>query len=393
MRRPIDPLPGVLLLALVSCNEAPIVPGELADPDDISSDPADEPIDWDRLVREVKVTDDAAAYLADADEPLTGFGAATRGAGGGQNVVVVHVTEPTDRSVRDVWNYVRGRRGSAVIAFDVRGVIAIHSPLPVVDGAFITIEGNGVTLDGTRFGGGTSALLDIRGHDIIVRHLRLRNAGDNLRAQGPGAYNIVFSHISSTGARDDGISIGYGAHDITVQYCFLAGNTRSLFIKYNGTTRVSVHHNWIMKQWIRGPLIYQALVDLRNNIIEDWTLWGARFEGSSAAGNAVANHFLLGEVALDQGGKATAALFTYSGAQARNIYTAGNSYAGHAIETLVGQASAPLAAPAVPTAPVAEMLPITRGRAGCMPRDTIDQAYIDARRWRTGSSAPFRGPF
>src|SRR6185369_5887694 len=139
----------------------------------------------------------------------------------------------------------------------------------------------------------TAAMVDVRGHDVIVRNIRLRSAGDNLRAQFAGAYNILFSHISSTGAGDDGISIGYGAHDVTVQYCFLAGNTRSIFVKYNGTTDVSIHHSWLMKEWIRGPLAAaNGLVDVRNVIVEDWANGATRFEGE-ASGNVVNSLYVL----------------------------------------------------------------------------------------------------
>ena len=42
-----------------------------------------------------------------------------------------------------------------------------------------------------------------------------------------------------------------------------------------------------MKQWIRGPLISsEALVDYRNNIDQDWQLWGLRYE-KNARGNLV----------------------------------------------------------------------------------------------------------
>src|SRR5256885_7330372 len=77
----------------------------------------------------------------------------------------------------------------------------------------------------------------------------------NIRAQFAGAYNIVFSHLSSTGSGDDGISIGYGAHDVTVQYCFLAGNTRSIFLR-------SVEHT----SELQSPcnLVCRLLLEIKN---------------------------------------------------------------------------------------------------------------------------------
>jgi hypothetical protein len=217
--------------------------------------------------------------------------------------------------------------------------------------------------------------------------MRLRNGGDNLRAQKSGAYNIVFSHISSSGAGDDGISIGYGAHDVTVQYCFLAGNTRSLFLKYGATTHLSIHHTWVMKQWIRGPLVStNVMADIRNVIVEDWALWGMRFEASSS-GNIVNSIFRLGSYAKSIGGKANALNLIQDG----QVFSDGNIYEGLATEQRQASAASPIDAPPVTTLPAADAEDLVEARAGCMPRDAIDQAYIDTKSgWHVGESTPFR---
>jgi len=116
---------------------------------------------------------------------------------------------------------------------------------------------------------------------------------------------------AKTGSADDGISVGYGAHDVTIQHCFLAGNTRSIFMKYGATTNVSIHHTWIQKQWVRGPLVSQSVfADIRNVIVEDWTLWGTRFE-KDASGNVVDSLFILSPYAKSVGGKPNSPLDTY----------------------------------------------------------------------------------
>jgi hypothetical protein len=221
-----------------------------------------------------------------------------------------------------------------------------------------------------------------------VRNIRLRGGYDNLRVQDPTAYNVVVSHVSSTSAVDDGISVGYGAHDVTVQWCFLAGNTRSLFFKYGETTNVSLHHTWVMKQWSRGPMVSDyVLADVRNLIVEDWTSWGARFE-HEASGNLVASLFTLSEWARLVGGKPGSAVrLTQSGP----VFTAGNVYGGEAESGAEGTATAPLPAPPVATQPVAEMAPRVRQRAGCLPRDGVDQAYIDRdEAWDVTGTLPLR---
>lgn len=324
-----------------------------------------------------------------ANEKYEGFGATTPGGEGGGEI---HITEATDAAVRGAWK--AANAGKKIIVFDVGGPIAISSPLPLLTGDFITIEGNGVTLDGSAIGA-TQAMVDVRGHDVIVRNMRLRNAGDNLRAQETGAYNIVFSHISSTGSMDDGLSIGYGAHDVTVQYCFFAGNTRSMFIKYGGTTNVTIHHDWIMKQWIRGPIIFAAFADIRNIIVEDWTLWGSRFESAGAGGNAVSSLWRLSPSAQALGGKPDSSLYAYMGAGAGDIYVDDNGYEGKAVQStsLNGHATQPFPAPPVTTQSRAQMESIVTAKAGCLPRDTIDQAYIDMTMgWDVVDGKPLRLP-
>jgi len=239
--------------------------------------------------------------------------------------------------------------------------------------------------------GAFANLIDVRGHDVIVRNIHLRNGYDNLRAQDPTAYNVVFSHVSSSGSGDDGISIGYGAHDVTVQYCFLAGDTRSMFLKYGDTTNVTIHHSWVQKQWSRGPMVSgSVMADVRNLVIDDWTMWAVRFEEDSS-GNMVNSLFTLGPYARSLGGKANSALrLTESGP----VYTAGNVSAGLANPGADGTATAPLPAPPVTTHSVAEMAPIVRTRAGCLPRDAVDQAYIELQGgWDVTGTRPLRlGP-
>lgn len=137
-----------------------------------------------------------------------------------------------------------------------------------------------------------------------------------------------------------------------LQHSFLAGNTRSIFVKYTDTRNVSIHHNWVMKQWARGPLISTSVVaDVRNNIIEDWTSWGVRFEKLSR-GNLLHNLFVLGPTAKALGGAPTSALrLTTSG----GVFTAGNVYRGLAANGPNGKAPSEVPAPPVTTLPVAEM--------------------------------------
>ena len=324
----------------------------------------------------------APAPPAAAEDLLEGFGSATRGGDGGREIVIA---EATEAAVRDAFEEAN-RGGPAILRFEVAQPIVIGRSQPPLPADFLTLDGAGATLIAAPDTAPT--LVDIRGHDVVVRNLRLRNGYDNLRIQGDGAHDIVVSHVSSTGARDDGISIGYGARNVTVQWSLVAGNTRSVFIKYGGTTDVSIHHTWILKQWARGPLVSSgALVDIRNVIVEDWTLWGMRFE-ENARGNVVDSLFVLGPHALTLGAKATAALRLR---QTGPVFTSGNVFAGHARAAEESPERSPASTPPVTTDTVEIMAPRVRARAGCLPRDPIDRAYVELETgWTVEESVPLR---
>ncbi len=319
-------------------------------------------------------------------EPIEGFGAQTTGGKGGR---VITISEPTEDAVRAAFTDAI-TTGNAIIRFAVKQPIVITNKLPVLNKPNLTIEGGGATLEGAAMKAG-SAILDIRTNDVIVRDLRLRSGDDNLRIDGPEAYRVVVTHVSSTGARDDGIAIGYGAHDVTVQYSLVAGATRSVYCKFSGTTNISLHHNWFQKGAIRSPIISGAIVaDVRNVIVEDWGEWGSRFE-DGATGNVVGSLFALSPYAKSIGGKPHAA---FRLKEAGPVYLADNAVRGVAEPLGRGTAEAPIAAPPVTTFSVAEMEKVVRARAGCLPRDAVDTAYVKATSgWKVTETEPLRlGP-
>ncbi|MCC6764266.1 MAG: hypothetical protein IT293_06355 [Deltaproteobacteria bacterium] len=316
-------------------------------------------------------------------EPLEGFGAETTGGAGGR---VITIGEPTEDAVRAAFADAAAS-GNAIIRFAVTTPIRIEKKLPILGRPHLTIEGGGATLDGSAMKEG-SAIVDIRTNDVIVRDLRLRNGDDNLRVDGPEAYRVVVTHVSSTGARDDGISIGYGAHDVTVQYSLVAGATRGIYCKYAGTDNISLHHDWLMKNAIRSPIISGTIVaDVRNVIVEDWGEWGSRFE-DGATGNVVGALFALSPHARSIGGKPHAALRLKG---AGPVHLSENAVRG-VVEPLVGgSAQAPIPAPKVTTLPVGAMEKVVRARAGCLPRDGVDAAYVKATSgWTVSETEPLR---
>lgn len=303
---------------------------------------------------------------------------------------MVAVDAPTEAAVRLAFQKAN-KTGGVTIRFPAQAVIPIGRMLPRLTAPNVTLDGNGATLDGATLDRDV-ALIDVRSHDVVVRDLRLRNGYDNLRIQGDDAHDVFVTHVSSTGSRDDGISIGYGAHDVTVQWSFLAGNTRSIFCKYGTTTDLSLHHLWIQKGWIRSPLISGHIrADVRNVLVEDWGEWGSRFE-DGATGNVVASLFVLSPYAASIGAKGDSALRVVD---AGPVFMDKNVFRGEAKPpvTATPQVDRPIDVAPVLTHDVDSMEEIVRGGAGCMPRDAVDRAYIALREgWHVGRNEPVPPP-
>src|SRR5262249_58660018 len=123
------------------------------------------------------------------------------------------------------------------------------------------------------------------------------------------------------------------------------------------TTNVSIHHTWVQKQWSRGPMVSgQVLADVRNLVVEDWTMWGVRFEEDSS-GNMVNSLFTLGAYAHSVGGKTNSALRLI---QSGPVFTAGNVSPGLAGPGAGGTAAPPLPTPPGTSPPLAHPAPLPR---------------------------------
>src|SRR5437868_10127081 len=168
--------------------------------------------------------------------PLQGFGSITQG---GKGKPVVHVTNLDSTGPGSLYSAMGSDR---IIVFDVAGTINSFqwdssNEFPVVN---LTIDGStapspGITLDNSN----SANCLSFQDgcHDIIVKNIRARNAGNDCINVVNG-YNMVFDHISVAGATDGNFDITAGAHDITVQYSVIGSGksnwSGAMLIAYNG---------------------------------------------------------------------------------------------------------------------------------------------------------------
>mgnify|MGYP001566673405 CR=1 FL=1 len=307
-----------------------------------------------------------------------GFGASATGGAGGKRV---EISTATSDAVVAAFKQVSATKGNAEIVFTCKGDIDLNPPdKPLLKADNVTVDGRGqVTLWGDKISNRSNPLFSASGTNIIVRNIRCRNDGDNFSFGGasyPSCTRLLISHISSSGSADDGVSIGYGNKDVTLQWSLMAGNTRSIFLKYEnkgGDKReiqnISIHHNYITRQWIRGPLAVDVkLLDFRNNMVTNWREWGSRFD-SGTTGNAVNNLHILDAWCK---GKPDSTVY-YKGAGP--VYFAGNVGRGCKSGN-DGNAKEALPAAPVTTLPVDEMEKLVSEYAGCLPRDAADKELM-----------------
>jgi len=305
----------------------------------------------------------AAVETLGQEEAYEGYGT-NKGGEGGKEIVVTDFAQLAKAA------------GQSNVYIKVRGELVSSAKGMRSRGSNITIDGGGeATIWGTP-GQHYQRMLEFYGQNIVIKNIRARNAGDNFSFKHP-ANKIVLSHVTTSGSSDDGMSISYGTRNVTVQYCAFFGCTRSCFIKYKNPANISFHHNFIRCQWIRGPLVSGAKnVDVRNIVNEDWWNWGTRFEAGST-GNVINCTYVLTGITP---AKPDTTVYT-SKSPGKHCFR-GNVARGKAQQP--AEVGEELPAPKVTTHSAAEAERIVRARAGCLPRDRIDLAYINAKKWKIG---------
>ena len=301
------------------------------------------------------------------DRPLEGFGADTPGGSGGESYEVTSLGDSGPGTLRDAVSV-----ANRDVSFSVAGTIEFESTLRISE-HHITIDGStapdpGITIVAAH-SGVLGALLDIKyANDIIVRHLRIRdapdtNAGDNLRIWRD-AHNIVIDHCSFSGAGDGNVDICYDAHDVTLQWCILANTVKNSLIP-EGCYNISLHHNLYTCGDERNPQIDRStFVDMVNNVIHGWAgNYGTRVRNSGSA-NIVKNYYmaeswsdLSDAIVID--------------ADAGPVHMEGNVFPPECPAT--GTTGTLLTAPPVTEMDPEDALLAVLAEAGALPRDAIDE--------------------
>lgn len=268
-----------------------------------------------------------------------------------------------------------------------------------IDGT--TADAPGITLDNNNNGNGLSFQTGC--HNIIVKNIRVRNAGNDC-INVVGGYDIVFDHVSVSGGRDGNLDISQGAYNVTVQWSII-GNGGSgswsgcMLIAYTPTKDISVHHNFFSSVTNQGgtsvgeriPFVHQnntspsstnLMCHFVNNLVWRWGRQngtgagfasGVDYDGSLMCENNYyySNASTTAAISIDPDP------FAGSGGQ---CYAAGN-FSGNAYDPNGGGVSNH-AAWTIPSSaqitmqPACEAATLVIANAGCQPLDATDQGFI-----------------
>jgi hypothetical protein len=323
--------------------------------------------------------------------PVEGFGAVTRGGEGRPECVVRSLGDSGPHTLRECLS-----AGHRSVTFAVAGLIVLTSQLDV-QGAHVTIDGFTAPWPGITLSGAGLNISDTGGevHDVIVRGLRIRDAGrlsgghrsggksstDCVGLYGAGVFNVVIDHVSIHNCADGGIDISSGPKNVTIQWSIVStgkamlwGSTSSSAAR--DTTRISLHHSVVMCDdeahgCDRFPLIrasHRVLVaDLRQNVFGRWLrASGTRIEPAASV-NVVGNAYI-------PRADATFAQRQQSlGVEpSTRVYTAANVELGPPPRPDLnenGNTRRPLPAPAITQRPLGCVV----RQAGMHPRDAVDE--------------------
>lgn len=236
----------------------------------------------------------ATSLQAQAFPGAVGWAAETPGGRGGAIVRVTNLNASGPGSFRAALE----QRGPRIVVFEVGGVIDMGLTTITIEEPFLTIAGQTAPSPGiTIIRGG----IDIRTHDVIMRHIRVRSGvSGQARRSGweadavstVGARNVIVDHCTMTWAVDENLSASGPrftgstpeewrrgtSHNITFSYNILAegladashpkGEHSKGSLIHDNASRVLIYRNLYAHNYERNPLLKGgAQVALVNNFI------------------------------------------------------------------------------------------------------------------------------
>lgn len=193
-----------------------------------------------------------------------GWAAATPGGRGGRIIRVTTLASEGPGSLRQAIE----AEGPRIVVFEVGGVIDLEKKTLVLRNPFITIAGQTAPSPGiTLIRGG----MDIRGHDVIVQHLRIRpgSAGgewmsgwDEDGIATVGAWNVIIDHNSLTWATDENLSASGPRFTGSTPEEWRAGTSHNITFSNNISGESLAYSTHSKGEHSKGSLIHDNVTGL-----------------------------------------------------------------------------------------------------------------------------------
>lgn len=216
-----------------------------------------------------------------AFDGAVGWAAETPGGRGGAIVRVTNLDADGPGSLKAALE----RKGPRLVVFEVGGIIDMKRSTITIEEPFLTVAGQTAPSPGiTLIRGG----LDIKAHDVILRHIRIRTGADNQAKRSGwevdgistvGAHNVIVDHVSVAWALDENLSASGPrftgktpdewrkgtSHNITFSYNILAegladashpkGEHSKGSLIHDNATGILIYRNLYAHNYERSPLL------------------------------------------------------------------------------------------------------------------------------------------
>ena len=199
-----------------------------------------------------------APAFAQAFPGAVGWAAQTPGGRGGAVVRVTNLAAEGPGSLRAALE----RKGPRIVVFEVGGVIDLGRTTLTIEEPFLTIAGQTAPSPGiTIVRGG----IDIKTHDVIVRHLRVHTGVDGqARRSGweadalstVGARNVIVDHCTMIWAVDENLSASGPRFTGTTPEEWRRGTSHNITFSYNLLAEGLAHASHPKGEHSKGSLIH-----------------------------------------------------------------------------------------------------------------------------------------
>jgi len=238
----------------------------------------------------------AAADAAELAFPgAVGWGATTPGGRGGRIIRVTNLDTDGPGSLKDAIE----QKGPRIVVFEVGGVIDLHRSVLKVREPYLTIAGQTAPSPGiTLIKGG----MDVHGHDVIVRHIRIRAGADGQPKRSGwepdsfgtvSAHHVIVDHCTFSWALDENMSASGPRFKGNNLEEWRANTSHDVTFQYNAAYEGLADSTHSKGEHSKGSLVHDNVM----NILFYRNIWASNEERSplfkGGVHGAVVNNFIF----------------------------------------------------------------------------------------------------